>query len=192
MTPTVHSSRDNVPQRSANTETITITPTLETKRVLATLLLKSYLNDGWELSPNVFDWAVGVLKSEDESGVEYVAAWQCIDSEITKFAKDMLSAIADNEFQPLTVELDKFETRLRLLKEYGVVHVLYSLEEIAIKILNEVERQARDENFMWAFMNEDSDVPSRLDQAKKIMQEQRAWSEYSSDSIQGYIKRHLG
>lgn len=164
-------------------ETITITPTIATQRLIATLLLKSKLNDGMTLSHEAFDWAVKILEMEyDCNSHEYLCemleTFDLIKNRVTEIARELLWSIADNGFLPLTQPPAHIESKFRFLHELVKANpdCLHKTEEIQRLISEEVGRLARDENFIWAFTNEDSDCPVKREHAKQILNEEKAFS----------------
>lgn len=168
-------------------KTITITPTLATQRVFATMLIKAKLNDGWKISTDVFDWAVKILRMPDDEEVELeylletIEVRELIEATITDIAKKLLRSAMDNGF----VRLDKVPVDIEA--EYRALHALVKAtppypgfdklldstpEDIVKAISDEVHRLSKNETISWAYEHYGS--PSELKNyfAEKIICEE--------------------
>lgn len=176
MTNMIYSSLDKTPAQSPNAKTITITPTLATQRVLATMVLKSKLNDGWELSPNVFDWAVKTLGTSDEANDEWMETFRVLHLAITALAKALLKATADNGFVKLHIPPVSLQNKLgaiiELVKANPFLNSLYTLDEIRKLVSEEVHRLSQEETIHWAIENYGSTSALKNYHAEQIICEE--------------------
>jgi len=80
----------------------TITPTLGTQRALAHMVLQWKYKDGCDVDPAVHNWAIAVLGSDDLESDECVESFRAFKVLLASHTRDMIFAIANNGFNPLT------------------------------------------------------------------------------------------
>lgn len=80
----------------------TIQSTLATQRALAHMILEWKYKDGAEVDPHIFNWAVGVLDSDDLENDEWIESSRAFKVLLADHTRDMIRTIADNNFEPLT------------------------------------------------------------------------------------------
>lgn len=154
------------PKLRPNMKTETITPTLATQRVLANTLLNAKLNEGFDLAPDAFDWAVKILRMpyDEEVALEYLletmAVCELIEATVTDIAKNLLGLVMDNGFVPLDGVPEDIVAKCRALHALVKANPPYpgydpflcsKPEEIAKAISDEVHRLSENETISWAY-----------------------------------------
>ncbi len=152
---------------------ITITPTLANQRVLATLVLKSKLRDGWHVDWDVFDWALTVLKTSDRQNDEYIESFRKFKAIVSEFTRSLIWAIANNNFEVLLEIPSELESQYRLICEYtkvipSIIALWGKPEDLSRAINNLVKRQIRPVLCEWADANIDSQCPTKSRNAQEI------------------------